>query len=128
MREIKFRGRSLRTNEWVYGYYFEASDGAYILQLGATFYKGGLESLIEVAPATVGQYTGLKDKNEQDAYQSDVMMHKGRAFGVIEYHDYTGGWKLVGHNKGEYVAESNKEIMALLEIGGILYQNPELLK
>ena len=64
MREIKFRGKRIDNGEWIYGYYFKSWEKAYILW-GTT---NDIPNKIEVIPETVGQFTGLKDKNGVEIY------------------------------------------------------------
>ena len=83
MRTIKFRGKSLSTGEWVYGYYFvdvqETDDRMCYetLHLIQTPY-GDHYQAIEVDPKTVGQYTNYDDMNGKEIYDSDIIQIKMR--------------------------------------------------
>lgn len=82
MREIKFRGRvvsspfgaDLKKGDWVYGHYVAHEDDHYILIPHEG--KGQWHWWIKVAPETVGQFTGIQDKNKVYLYGGDIVMEK----------------------------------------------------
>lgn len=73
MQLIKFRGRSEKTGAWVYGFLVERHQ-KYIVE---EIMKSGPEYWELVDPETVGQFTGLRDKNGMEVYEGDVIRYEG---------------------------------------------------
>ena len=143
MQEIDFRGRSLQTGEWVYGYYYEhqppmqcktskdyvpEKPKSYILQTGfADWNMPRPVDFIEVDPKTLGQYTGQDDKNGIGIYEGDITKADiyGKEFaGLVQYSQGLGLYYLSG------MARSDTELWICeeKEVIGNIHDNPELLE
>lgn len=165
MREIKFRGKRVDNGEWVYGYYAEITAPSLGLMIRTdsdeTFAEDTKPYIIEVKvrqhpyfsnaepyciveneyyeviPETVGQYTGLKDKNGKEIFEGDIVNH-GYENDYGEFYDH---YKVIYSNTNTcFVLESiyscnpikrltkNNVKSQHTEVIGNIYDNFELLK
>ena len=137
MHEILFRGKRVDNGEWVEGClaaydlicpnYPEDTSNATGDYYGQTPYVG----FAEVDPSTVGQFTGLTDKNGKRIYEGDVVLYPWN------YQDKTKRFT-IKFKDGQFVASPIKKTEDYwdfmvggyskeMEIIGNVHDNPELL-
>ena len=126
MRKIRFRGKRTDDGKWVYGYYVyheHCSRHDIWADEDGEWY--------EVAPETVGQFTGLQDKNSKDIYKGDILHSKSwgdsrtkKPHHVVEWGRV--GWIASGYN-GEIQVNPDLDVRSDFEIIGNIHENKELL-
>lgn len=144
MREILFRGRRIDNGEWVEGYFVHQGNEAYIFtqeQVDFGIDIGGFLDccqMNEVDPATIGQYTGLKDVNGQRIFEGDIL--KEKRFGnkyfihVVGFGESSFGTRRVVNEKFDSLFipfdDLDNPMCTWLEseVIGNIHDNKELLK
>ena len=75
-REIEFRGKSIRSNKWIYGYYQKVNGEIFLgIKRDMHIIKDYNDLWDEIDPKTRGQYIGTKDKNKKKIYEKDIIKH-----------------------------------------------------
>ena len=97
-RDIRFRGKRLDNGEWVYGN-LEIVDGKYRI-LEQHSYAGRVIDCA-VDEDTVGQFTGLTDKNRFHIYEGDIVESSNGIIGIVEYFESLT-WEGGGLHPGYY--------------------------
>lgn len=130
MRTIKFRGYNAKNKEWLYGSLLKCSDSYLINPEDSD--RIAVDDLI-VDPESVGQFTGLHDKNGKEIYEGDIvnLVNYGeRGDALVLWNQNLGAWCLqlryeprVGSKTlGSWLEEE------VLEVIGNIHANPELMK
>lgn len=136
MREIKFRGKAKHNNNWYFGYlnYSQSRKEYYILEDFASFPAPIFEN-------TIGECTGLIDKNGNEIYEGDILKYTfdnpgsvvatenglkvriDKVFWSEWRSSFALGSKGCNNDLFTYVRNGNR-----VEVIGNIYDNPELLK
>ena len=119
MGEIKFRGKSLDNGEWVVGDLTRYSNVQSIIVVD--FIEGEEPWVFS---ETVGQYTGLKDKNGKEIYEGDVVWCRAGEHS-------SGVWEYEKRFVVEYGWSQSMWEMSMcdeIEVIGNIYDNPELVE
>lgn len=146
MREIKFRGKTVNGNEWIYG--MTISKGTIKRKANKFFMEVEENRWKGLQDGSLGQYTGLRDQNGKEIYEGDIVEwvffyeRLGANMGVIEDDTIVKGiirWRQGGfvleviendfENAGYYsISALYTDTESDVEIIGNIYDTPELIK
>ena len=147
MREILFRGKINKTeSEWVEGFYVHITCGRFMCDehlIQTIKADGRIGQLYNVYESTVGQFTGLTDKNGKKIFEGDIFKMEDEIVAVIIFHEgcfrlqtwglcgtYTesgydecgGGWGIIECEPIDWYYIHDMEVI------GNIHDNPEMLE
>jgi uncharacterized phage protein (TIGR01671 family) len=126
MRGIKFRGKRKLNGDWVYGSLIQiGNDWCQIIPCGTEYDDLSIEiKMTRIISDTVGEYTGLKDKNGTDIYEGDILSIYGL---IYEVGFWNGTFSVKEKNNGFKGGEYVWDIHMASEIIGNIYEHKHLL-
>lgn len=130
MREILFRGKRTDNGELVYGVPTKDSHGEAVMVESVyecEEYNCRCANCLYVDENTVGQYTGLTDKNGKNIFEGDIVKRHWFDRDCIYRIDYDNGLAaFIGQRDASYTTFDYDA--AEFEVIGNIYENPELLR
>lgn len=115
MREILFRGKRIDNGEWVEGFYLYTDENTHPVIIDMK-----CRSHI-IVPETVGQFTGLTDKNGKKIFEGDIVKYENKIY-EIKYLEKYARFAPSNEHSVFMVCAFNH-----LEVVGNIHDNPELL-
>jgi uncharacterized phage protein (TIGR01671 family) len=137
MREIEFRGKDIENGEWVFGDLHTLCDKPHIHTEKSKFPYAGKRSF--VIPETIGQFTGLLDKNGKKIYEGDIVRHpyvdpifrdlveSKDGDGVTSEVVFHDGAFVVKYDVNDYIYLDGFTRNGHVEVIGNIHDNPELI-
>ena len=130
MRDYKFRGQKIDTKEWIYGSFIQMNSNEYqcfifpentplCIEL-TDFYT------IPVLKETVGQYTGLHDRNGKEIYEGDlILIDDVNGTFIVEWDNDSSRFEMSGD---EIILDFDNYYGDECVVIGNIYENKEFLK
>lgn len=139
MRDIIFRGKRTDNGEWVEGLLYKEFDNFYSKSLFniQRINKFGIPiAVYEIDPETVGQFTGLVDRNGKRIFEGDIVKkHYANATNadfveLVVFHSgkYCAMGKLQGDRRIYAPLADGVPCVKRVEVIGNIHDNPELLE
>ena len=126
MRDILFRAKSNKTGKWLEGLLTKDQKGHFRIQFDPVRFS---EIVIS---ETVGQFTGLTDKNGNNIFEGDIIkVNHNSSYEnplLCEWDSYNACFKFTDKNDYDCAYYLNQKDLSQNEVIGNIYDNPELLK
>lgn len=134
MREILFRGKALKTSEWVFGFVQKKQviGGVNWLIHEDLRASTAYHAPIVINPSTIGQYTGLTDKNGTKIFEGDILElinnDEDKSYYNVVWSTEDCRFKIREINLGEFFDDCDSWVHENMSVVGNIYDNPELLE
>lgn len=133
MREILFHGKRKNDGEWVLGFYERTwlTNGEVITEIRDVEEPFRMQVFHEVIPETVGQYTGLTDKNGKRIFEGDICRNTKTGEVVsVKWHGTFAGFVWSRRNDNGNLCDFGELFRAhdKYEVIGNIHDNPELMR
>ena len=131
MREVLFRGKRIDDGEWIEGSLCTTIPSDENFYTISYFDFEGYYVEEKVIPETIGQYTGLTDKNGKKIFEGDIIKHFNHSDKPDEYAIYKVEFdekicKFSGRLHKQWSAQLSKDLEKRYEVIGNIHDNPEL--
>jgi uncharacterized phage protein (TIGR01671 family) len=124
MREILFRGKRAVNGQWLFGGFHSRFDLAFIVGCSKSFRFDGMD----VIPETVGQFTGLTDKNGTKIFEGDIVRYMNKSVMVVvwdkESASFVCAYSVLNFKHCATIINAH----LYLEVIGNIHDNPELME
>ncbi len=126
-REIKFRGKVVNTNQWVYGNLMVYKKHYPTITWVDDAELVGNKRTYVVYPDSVGEWAGLNDKNGQEIYEGDVVLQQGYNGKKMPMAvRFEKGAFIVGYHKGSSTRKTPMLVSSKCEVIDNVFDNPKL--
>ena len=120
MRQIKFRGYNRKNKQWLYGFYLQ-NRGEHVV-CPDEFATGKSWDDYEIGPETLGELSGLLDKDDNEIWEGDIIECGTRRY-VCKFIE--GGFEFCDLSDEKIIL---KAIVIHSHVIGNIHDNPELIK
>lgn len=123
MRSSEFRGKGLYKKKWLYGGLIVDGKGNAAIANLVILNNCNTAEVDLVDPDSVGEYTGMKDRNQRKVFEHDILKDGMGSIGIIIH---TDGMFAVDFGEGIELQELT-ETLEVCEVIGNIHDNPDLI-